>query len=157
MFPNLFNISVCIGCAFSNRIGNERRILSFFRVSCSQMLDRTVEARYNSYRTNRNFGEIMQVYADNAATAKMRPAAIQTYISTAKEYYGNPSSLHEAGQAAKELLEESRAHIANMIRAEAKQTIKPYSARRCSARKKERKKSYPPQSNTMPYFMRSIG
>ena len=65
----------------------------------------------------------MQVYADNAATAKMRPAAIQTYISTAKEYYGNPSSLHEAGQAAKELLEESRAHIANMIGAEAREII----------------------------------
>ncbi len=65
----------------------------------------------------------MQVYADNAATAKMRPAALQTYISTAKEYYGNPSSLHEAGQAAKEVLEESRARIANMIGAEAREII----------------------------------
>ena len=57
----------------------------------------------------------MQVYADNAATAKIRPAALETFVKTATEYYGNPSSLHEVGQAAKEVLEESRAKIANAL------------------------------------------
>lgn len=57
----------------------------------------------------------MQVYADNAATAKIRPAALETYCIVAQKYFGNPSSLHEAGQAAKEVLEESRAKIARCL------------------------------------------
>lgn len=57
----------------------------------------------------------MQVYADNAATTRIRPAALEAYIDTAREFYGNPSSLHEAGQAAKEALEDSRARIARAL------------------------------------------
>lgn len=57
----------------------------------------------------------MQVYADNAATTRLRPAALEAYIDTAREFYGNPSSLHEAGQAAKEALEDSRARIARAL------------------------------------------
>lgn len=57
----------------------------------------------------------MQVYADNAATTRLRPAALDTYIKTAREFYGNPSSLHEVGQIAKELLEDCRARIARAL------------------------------------------
>ncbi len=57
----------------------------------------------------------MQVYADNAATTRLRPAALDTYIKTAREFYGNPSSLHEVGQAAKEVLEDCRARIARAL------------------------------------------
>lgn len=57
----------------------------------------------------------MQVYADNAATAPIRPAALEAYVTAAREFYGNPSSLHETGQAAKEALENSRGRIARAL------------------------------------------
>lgn len=62
----------------------------------------------------------MQVYADNAATTRMRPAALDAYTRAAREFYGNPSSLHEAGQAAKEALEDCRARIARALGARLK-------------------------------------
>ena len=61
----------------------------------------------------------MKVYADNAATRKMRPAAIDTMLRTTEEYYGNPSSLHSMGQRAKEVLEDARQSIANLLGANA--------------------------------------
>lgn len=57
----------------------------------------------------------MQVYADNAATTKIRPAALQTMIKTAEEFYGNPSSLHSAGQRAKEELTRARETLARIL------------------------------------------
>ncbi|MGN1077912.1 MAG: cysteine desulfurase family protein [Candidatus Gallimonas sp.] len=57
----------------------------------------------------------MQVYADNAATAKIRPSALKTYTETAQRFYGNPSSLHSQGQLAKEELEKSRSAIAGAL------------------------------------------
>ena len=57
----------------------------------------------------------MQVYADNAATAKIRPSALKTYTETAQRFYGNPSSLHSQGQLAKEELEKSRSAIAGVL------------------------------------------
>ncbi|MDE6058869.1 MAG: cysteine desulfurase [Clostridia bacterium] len=65
----------------------------------------------------------MQVYADNAATAKIRPSALKAYIDTATQYFGNPSSLHEVGQAAKEVLENCRTKIAAAIGATAREII----------------------------------
>ena len=44
----------------------------------------------------------MQVYADNAATTKMSKTAIAAMLPYFDEVYGNPSSLHSVGQAAKE-------------------------------------------------------
>ncbi len=55
---------------------------------------------------------MLQVYADNAATTKMSPAAIQAMIPYLDSIYANPSSLHSAGQEAKEALEDARARIA---------------------------------------------
>ena len=54
----------------------------------------------------------MQVYADNAATTKMSSTALQAMLGCFENYYGNPSSLHSVGQAAKEQLEAARASIA---------------------------------------------
>ncbi|MDE7158947.1 MAG: cysteine desulfurase [Clostridiales bacterium] len=65
----------------------------------------------------------MQVYADNAATAKMRAAALETYIKTAQEFYANASSLHSAGQRAKELLTECRENVARAIGCTAREII----------------------------------
>lgn len=54
----------------------------------------------------------MQVYADNAATTKMSQTAIDAMLPYFDTIYGNPSSLHSAGQAAKEALESARATVA---------------------------------------------
>ena len=57
------------------------------------------------------------IYADNAATTKMSDAAIEIMIKHMKENYGNPSSLYEFGQQAKEILEAARRDVAGIINA----------------------------------------
>ena len=52
------------------------------------------------------------IYADNAATTKMSQAAIRGMLPYLDGIYGNPSSLHSTGQAAKEALESARAVMA---------------------------------------------
>ena len=54
----------------------------------------------------------MFVYADNAATTKMSKLAIETMVPYYESVFGNPSSLHSAGQEAKEALENARATVA---------------------------------------------
>ena len=59
----------------------------------------------------------MKVYADNAATTKMSPAAMNVMIRCMEEDYGNPSSLYSIGQKAKETLELAREEVAAIINA----------------------------------------
>jgi cysteine desulfurase len=63
------------------------------------------------------------IYADNAATTPMSEAAINTMITLIRETYGNPSSLYEFGQKAKEVLEQAREDTAALIGADAKEII----------------------------------
>lgn len=63
----------------------------------------------------------MKIYADNAATTKMSRAAIDEMIPYMSEIYGNPSSLHSAGQAAAEALCSARERIAAVIGCAAKE------------------------------------
>jgi len=65
----------------------------------------------------------MYVYADNAATTKMSPTAIQAMTDAIEQYWGNPSSLHTTGQTAKEALEAARAEIAQLLGAESPREI----------------------------------
>ncbi|MCR5302396.1 MAG: cysteine desulfurase [Lachnospiraceae bacterium] len=58
------------------------------------------------------------IYADNAATTKMSDAALNVMIQTAKENWGNPSSLYTHGQRAKEIVEKAREDIAGIIGAD---------------------------------------
>ena len=60
----------------------------------------------------------MKVYADNAATTPMSPAAIAAMLHCMESDYGNPSSLYSIGQAAKETLEKARADVAAVIGAD---------------------------------------
>ena len=57
----------------------------------------------------------MQVYADNAATTKMSSVAINAMLPYFDNIYGNPSSLHSAGQEAKEALESARERVARCL------------------------------------------
>ncbi|MBQ6322784.1 MAG: cysteine desulfurase [Lachnospiraceae bacterium] len=61
------------------------------------------------------------IYADNAATTKMSRAAVDTMVSMMHETWGNPSSLYETGQRAKEALEKAREEIAEVIHASPKE------------------------------------
>ena len=55
------------------------------------------------------------IYADNAATTKMCPAAIEAMTKCMEENYGNPSSLYSVGQRARETLEDARERIAKCL------------------------------------------
>ena len=62
----------------------------------------------------KSFKEVyhMQVYADNAATTKFSRVAIDAMLPYFDNIYANPSSLHSAGQEAKEALEAAREKVA---------------------------------------------
>ncbi len=61
------------------------------------------------------------IYLDNAATTKMSEAAMAAMLPYMNEIYGNPSSLHTAGQRAAEALSEARERIAVLLGAEARE------------------------------------
>ena len=63
------------------------------------------------------------IYADNAATTKMSEKAVETMISLISTTYGNPSSLYEFGQKAKEVLEQARRDVAEAIGADPKEIL----------------------------------
>lgn len=63
----------------------------------------------------------MQIYLDNAATTKTSKAAIEAMIPYMNEIYGNPSSLHSAGQKANEALSNARQRIAKLLGCEARE------------------------------------
>ena len=65
----------------------------------------------------------MRIYADNAATTKMSRTAIDAMVSVMEEEYGNPSSLYEIGQQAKEIMEKAREDVAAVIGAEPREII----------------------------------
>lgn len=63
----------------------------------------------------------MQIYLDNAATTKMSKTAINAMLPYMDIVYGNPSSLHSAGQAAAEALSDARERIAKCLGCTAKE------------------------------------
>ena len=65
----------------------------------------------------------MYVYADNAATTAMSQVAIDAMVPYFNKVFGNPSSLHSAGQEAKEALENARQTVAACIGCEPKEII----------------------------------
>ncbi|GAE92597.1 cysteine desulfurase [Gracilibacillus boraciitolerans JCM 21714] len=63
------------------------------------------------------------IYCDYAATAPMSDIALEVYQEIAKNFYGNASSLHDAGGKAKNILEQSRAIIAKIFLAKPRQIV----------------------------------
>ena len=61
------------------------------------------------------------IYLDNAGTTKMSEKSKQAMLPYLDEIFGNPSSLHEVGQVAKEKLEQARALVAKSIGADSKE------------------------------------
>ena len=65
----------------------------------------------------------MYVYADNAATTKMSPTAIEAMLPYFDKIYGNPSSLHSVGQEAREALDAARETVAGCLGCEPREII----------------------------------
>ena len=59
----------------------------------------------------------MKVYADNAATTKIGPAALAAMNACMQDHWGNPSSLHWAGRKAADALAEARETVARCLNA----------------------------------------
>jgi cysteine desulfurase len=53
------------------------------------------------------------IYFDYAATTPIHPTVLDTYLKVSNNYYGNPSSLHDAGGDAKQLVDHARKSIAS--------------------------------------------
>ncbi len=52
------------------------------------------------------------IYLDYAATTPISEQSLQMYCEISKHYYGNPSSLHDIGSSANQILEASRMELA---------------------------------------------
>ncbi|GEL15808.1 cysteine desulfurase family protein [Pediococcus cellicola] len=55
------------------------------------------------------------IYFDNSATTKVAPEVLKTYQTVSEKIWGNPSSLHNMGEVAFNLLEQSRKQIADLL------------------------------------------
>ncbi|USS93741.1 cysteine desulfurase [Fructilactobacillus ixorae] len=55
------------------------------------------------------------IYFDNSATTKVDPSVLATYQQVSENYWGNPSSLHNFGEKAEQLLRQSRRQIATQL------------------------------------------
>lgn len=64
-----------------------------------------------------------QVYLDNASTNPLLPEVREAMLPFLGELYGNPSCMHEWGDAAREGLEVSRTQVADLIGAESEEII----------------------------------
>jgi cysteine desulfurase len=57
----------------------------------------------------------MSVYLDNAATTPLDPAVLDAMLPYYRENYGNPSSTHARGRAARSAVETSRKTVADLL------------------------------------------
>jgi len=64
-----------------------------------------------------------KVYLDNAAATKTDPRVVEAMVPYLSEIYGNPASLHQWGEAAKEDINEARAKVAALIGARPEEII----------------------------------
>ncbi|MBR5243310.1 MAG: aminotransferase class V-fold PLP-dependent enzyme, partial [Thermoguttaceae bacterium] len=65
----------------------------------------------------------IRVYADAAATTRLSQTALEKALPFLRDSFGNPSSQHSAGVAAKRALEEARGMIAEAIGAAADEIV----------------------------------
>ena len=63
----------------------------------------------------------MRIYADNAATTKVDKRVLEKMMPFFCEMYGNPSSVHSAGQEVKAAIDEARQKVADAIGCESKE------------------------------------
>lgn len=64
-----------------------------------------------------------KIYADYNATATVKKKVKDSLVNWVETYYGNPSSLHQPGQAAKHQMEASRSSVAKAMDAQSAEII----------------------------------
>jgi len=60
----------------------------------------------------------MRIYLDHNATTPVRPEVVELMARVLRDCFGNPSSTHAEGAAAKRVLEEARGQVAALVGAE---------------------------------------
>src|SRR5260370_7538490 len=66
---------------------------------------------------------LMRIYLDNNATTRIDPAVLDALNGSLLDIYGNASSIHKEGQAARRRLEEARESVATLIGATAREVV----------------------------------
>ncbi|MGN1207263.1 MAG: cysteine desulfurase family protein, partial [Eubacteriales bacterium] len=64
-----------------------------------------------------------EVYLDNSATTEVSPEALAAYVETSKNSWGNPSSRHNRGKEAEDLMEDARDAVRHALGAKDGQVI----------------------------------
>ncbi len=65
----------------------------------------------------------MPIYLDHAATTPVRPEVVEAMLPYLGEQFGNPSSAHSFGRAARAALDEAHERIAASLNAEAREVV----------------------------------
>ena len=65
----------------------------------------------------------MRVYLDNNATTRIHPAVLDALDDSLQNVYGNASSIHKEGQAARRRIEEARESVASLIGSTAREIV----------------------------------
>lgn len=60
----------------------------------------------------------MPIYLDNNATTPLAPQAFEAMVPFLRDYYGNPSSIHDFGKPVARAIEVARQQVANLLRAD---------------------------------------
>ncbi|MGJ7920413.1 cysteine desulfurase family protein [Neobacillus sp. LXY-4] len=63
------------------------------------------------------------IYFDNSATTKPYTEVINSFVKVSSDYFGNPSSLHQLGGMAEQLLSQARNQIAKLLKVKASEIL----------------------------------
>ncbi len=64
-----------------------------------------------------------QIYLDHSATTPLDPEVVEAMLPFYGAIFGNPSSVHSAGQLAKEAIDKARGQVANLLNAHSDEII----------------------------------
>jgi cysteine desulfurase len=67
--------------------------------------------------------KVKSIYLDHAATTPVHPEVVNAMVPVLQEIYGNPSSVHQYGRKARQILDEARRVIAKSIGADEKEIV----------------------------------
>jgi cysteine desulfurase len=76
------------------------------------------EAGVNAYNQ-----PVQPIYLDNNSTTRIAPEVLEAMMPYLKDEYGNPSSLHRSGQAARHAIEMARQDVADLIGADPREIV----------------------------------
>ena len=65
----------------------------------------------------------MRIYLDNNATTAIHPDVLQVLEASLREVFGNASSIHKEGQAARRAIEDARESVARLLNATAREVV----------------------------------